>query len=393
MSDEEAVQILLDRRGTMYDPLIVDTFIRLHSITPRQEALKSRAHEVLDTIAHSRRPHRAETIVNTDEHTESANEMLSVYGLTAALAGHASIGDACDVIAKHLRRLIPAATCVFFIYDSRTDELKAEHVFGEGSSSISGLAIGVGQRLSGWVAANRHTICNSDAVLDLEELAWQPVRLRTCISTPLVSNDELIGVLSLYGSEHSFNEDHRRIIEVIASQIAHTFRRTIQLSASLRRDSLTGLPHAEQFDSLIASIAETDSLYQQHALLFIEIANLRYINGQYGRAVGDEVLRHVVRLARNELRIADILFRNSGDDFVAFLGATDRHTARLIAARIEESIGRNQLVVNGDITVVVEATVTAVATPYDGCGVRDLMTKATQRRSMRRLALDGPSIH
>src|ERR1041385_3643940 len=30
LSDEEALNILLDRRGSMYDPLIVDTFVTLH---------------------------------------------------------------------------------------------------------------------------------------------------------------------------------------------------------------------------------------------------------------------------------------------------------------------------------------------------------------------------
>src|SRR4029453_13300192 len=30
LSDEEAVQILLERRGSMYDPLVVDTFVRVH---------------------------------------------------------------------------------------------------------------------------------------------------------------------------------------------------------------------------------------------------------------------------------------------------------------------------------------------------------------------------
>ena len=30
LSDDEAMKIVMDRRGTMYDPLIVDTFVKIH---------------------------------------------------------------------------------------------------------------------------------------------------------------------------------------------------------------------------------------------------------------------------------------------------------------------------------------------------------------------------
>jgi diguanylate cyclase (GGDEF)-like protein/putative nucleotidyltransferase with HDIG domain len=394
LGDEEALRILLDRRGSMYDPLIVDTFIKIHSIPHEDEARTGPAHEVLNTIAHSRRAPRPERVVLIDEHSTSADEMLAVYDLTAALAGHATVADACDVIAKHLRRLIPSSTCAFFMYDHSADELRAEHVVGEASSLITGISVGVGQRVSGWVAANRQTICNSDAALDLEDLARSAPRLKTCISTPMVWADELIGVMTLYGTEHqSFNDDHRRIIEVVARQIAHTFRRAIELDSASRRDSLTGLPHAQQLEELIRSVAESESLDRRHALLFIDVANLKEINSEYGRAAGDDILQHVVRHVRAGLRIADILFRYSGDDFVAFLGATNSDTADAIAARIRDLISRNPALVNGGVTLSVEVSITAVASPHDGLGLKELFTVAKQRRSIQRTAYGGPSIH
>ena len=72
-----------------------------------------------------------------------------------------------------------------------------------------------------------------------------------------MSDDRLIGVLSLYSNElNGFNDDHRRIIEVVAGQIAHTFSRAIEFENSSRRDSVTGLPHLEQLATLIHSIYE-----------------------------------------------------------------------------------------------------------------------------------------
>jgi len=394
LPDQDAIRILLDRRGTMYDPLIVDTFVRIQQTTPQDSRIPDQASTVLKTIAHSRNTARIERREPADERTSSADEMLSVYGLTAALAGRASISDACDVIAKHLQRLIPSATCVFYMYDAKNDELRAEHVFGESAARIAGCCIGLGQRLSGWVGANRQTICNSDAALDLDGFIKPPLRFKNCLSTPLVSNDDLIGVVTLYGTDsHSFNDDHRRIIEVVARQIAHTFHRAIQLGSASRRDSLTGLPHAEQLEHLIASISDSEALDQRHSLLFIDVGNLKSINSEHGRAAGDEAIRHVVRHVRAGLRIADILFRNSGDDFVAFLGATDSHTADAVGARIRDLLKRNPAVVVGNTVIGIDTTVTAAASPTDGFGLRELLTVARQRRAVQRSPQDGPRVH
>jgi hypothetical protein len=60
----------------------------------------------------------------------------------------------------------------------------------------------LGDRLTGWVGANRETILNSDPGLDLGDVAeaWHP-RLRSCFATPLVWNDTLLGVLSVYSPD------------------------------------------------------------------------------------------------------------------------------------------------------------------------------------------------
>jgi putative methionine-R-sulfoxide reductase with GAF domain len=122
--------------------------------------------------------------------------------------------------------LIPATTCAFFVYDEQHDELFCAYSAGENSSHFADLTIVTGQRLSGWVAANRQTILNSDAALDLGEVAraLRPA-LRSCLSTPLVFEKKLIGVLTLYSTEtNAFNDEHLRLIEAIARQVAQPVR-------------------------------------------------------------------------------------------------------------------------------------------------------------------------
>jgi diguanylate cyclase (GGDEF)-like protein/putative nucleotidyltransferase with HDIG domain len=396
MSDEEALAILLQRRGSMYDPIVVDTFMKVHVRIPPELPRNGPPSEVLNTIAHSQRtPPAVPPPATLDEMTASADQMLTMYELARALAGHVKMTDAADVIAKHLRRLIPWSLFVFYVYEPASDEIVARHLVGEGTSIVRGLRIALGGRLSGWVAANRQTISNSDPSLDLGELASSHLQLKSCLSTALLSDDRLIGVLSLYSSElNGFNDDHRRIIEVVGTQIAHTFSRAIEFENSSRRDSVTGLPPLDQLATLIHSTYENGPhVTQRHALLFIDVLGLNKINMEYGRSFGDDVLRHVVRQTRAGLRVADILFRNTGDEFVAFLGVADADTTDVVARRIREAIIRHPVDIPGGAKLTVRTSVIAVSSPRDGASLQELLAVAKERSKLATATRGGPSIN
>jgi len=90
---------------------------------------------------------------------------------------------------------------------------------GDTQNALFGLTIPVGERVSGWVAANRQTAVNSDASLDLARIAqFLEPPLRSTISTALASDDRLIGVLTGYAcSEQAFSESHREVFEQVSS--------------------------------------------------------------------------------------------------------------------------------------------------------------------------------
>jgi len=393
LSDEDALKILIERRATMYDPLVVDTFVRVHkAIAPEQLDMGGATH-ALNEIASSRQQVLPEpTSAMLDEIAASADEMLTLYELATSLTGQVSLSDAGDVIAKHLRRLIPSVLTVFYILDENAGELEALHCVGEGSSLVRGTRIPLGQRLSGWVAANKQTIVNSDPVLDLGDVArGRSFRLKSCISTPFLKDERLAGVISLYSTGiNDFNDDHRRIIEVVARQITNTLIHAVEFDRSSRRDLLTGLPHLNQLDQLIRSRSEGEATHDSFALLFIDVVELKKFNQIHGRSGGDDVLRHVVQHARSGLRVADILFRHASDEFVAFLNATDHATATVVAARITERISENPLIVRG-ASVNVHTNVAVVCAPDDGTSVEALLTTARSR--LVRSAIDGPRVH
>jgi diguanylate cyclase (GGDEF)-like protein len=383
LSIEESLRILMDRRGSMYDPLMVDTFVRVHAEIAPEIAPTQLPGKALNEISGSTQNAAGTAgLPRLEEIAASSDEMLTLYELARALAGQASTSDTGDVIVKHLRRLIPFAQSVLFLYDSAADELEAKHATGDVSSVIKGLRIPLGQRLSGWVAANRQTIVNSDPTLDLGDAArTRTPRLRSSLSTPLTCNEQLIGVLTLYSEAiDGFNEDHRRVIEVVARQISHMLKGAAECEHTSRLDSITGLPNLHQLAQLLQSTGSDDlSVASELTLVFIDVVGLKDINAQHGRQAGDDVLRHVVRHTRTGLTVSDVLFRYGSDQFVALLNHTSLSAAKVVAERIHENIRENVLPSESGSSLTIQTIVTCVSAPRDGGSFRELMAVAQRR--------------
>ncbi len=276
LSSSDATRILLERRGKMYDPLVVDTFLQVHDqLIVDAVAMKPSADAELITL--STRP-----VNNLSTGTPpaglvdiaaSTEEMLVLYDLARGLLGRLDFFDAAEIIARHLRRIVPASTCVIFLYDVESDELVASHASGENAPQFTQLRIPRGQRLTGWVAANKQTILNSDPVLDLGESSRQSrSTLRSCLSTPLLSGSRLVGVLSVYATTtEAFSDDHRRLIEVISRQVSASILQATESDSTRPQPAMNqyGVPTRERVERFIA--AELDLTSAQTNLSIIHI--------------------------------------------------------------------------------------------------------------------------
>jgi diguanylate cyclase (GGDEF)-like protein/putative nucleotidyltransferase with HDIG domain len=382
LSDKDALRILAERRAKMYDPLVVDTFLKLHSdgglrmpATPIGSSFAAITGSSLPPVAPSEdRVNRLEDI------SASGEEMLALFELARGLSSQMSLSDVGDVLVKHLRRIVPSSLSVFYIYDVDTDELVSSYASGEHTGLVGGLRIPLGQRLTGWVCANSQTIRNSDPVLDLGESARAvSPRPRSCLSTPLLVGNSLVGVLSLYSASlDAFSDDHQRVVEVIAKQVgpvlqqALTFERTKQAAL---RDQLTGLPNFGQLELL--SRSQSSSTAVAMSLIYIDVNCLKEINAEHGRHAGDEALNHVVACARKHIRPTDVLFRYGSDEFVVVQFETDKILAAAMASRIRQAV-ESESAASG-LRARVKVSVGVSAMPEDGHSVESLVITAKQR--------------
>ena len=338
LSEKEAIKILLERRGTMYDPLVVDTFVRVHmKIAPQEDAATGSAALASITDGSHSVPSDGEQSKHLDEITASTEEMLTLFDLARDLAPTMHLIEAGDIVSKHLRRLVPYSLCVFFVYDITSDDLVAAHCAGDNASLLRGLRIGLGQRLSGWVAANRQSIRNSDPALDLGDAArsMRP-RPRSCLSTPLLTGKNLAGVLTLYSTaQNAFTEEHQRLLEVVGRQVAESLMRASDVdsaNAPGARDQLAGLPTAESLRQLLEAQAP-----QPTAVLVIQVSSPAPRRRLAAAPIGGDVFLSVVTAARRSLRPIDLLFRGAPDQLIVLMLQADRERAASVGAAIQKA--------------------------------------------------------
>jgi putative nucleotidyltransferase with HDIG domain len=379
LPDAEAIQILLQRRGSMYDPLVVDAFLDIYSeLVADQLSLSPEVslQAITDAsyVGHASEEEREPL----DNIAASADEMLTLFDLARGLNGQLTLQDAGDIIAKHLRRLVPCSTCVFFLYNVEADALVALHVTGDSASVLKDLRIGIGQRLSGWVAAHRKIIRNSDPVLDFGDTARTGTpRLRSCLSAPLVSQKRLVGVLSLYAANrNAFSEEHQRIVEAVSGQVSVIIENAAsrdRARSELLRDHVTGLPKVDRLRQMVEAEHEGAALGETYSLLLIEAFPLTHVTGT---PVGFDprMLTELVQTIRRGLRNSDVLFKHTDCQFVALLLNTATDVSCAVGCRIQSSL-RSRYDIIGDT----RTTVVAASTPGDGRSVDELLEVASSR--------------
>jgi len=74
------------------------------------------------------------------------------------------------------------------------------------------------------------------------------------------------------------------------------------------------------------------------AVIMIDVDYFKVINDTYGHPMGDEVLRHLARLLKLELRPSDVMARFGGEEFVLVLDGVNRADALRVAERVRARI-------------------------------------------------------
>ncbi|MBW2154946.1 MAG: diguanylate cyclase [Deltaproteobacteria bacterium] len=100
-------------------------------------------------------------------------------------------------------------------------------------------------------------------------------------------------------------------------------------------DKLTGLYNRAYFEHFLKlEIKRADRQKGQVALIMLDIDNFKQCNDTFGHLAGDEILKTLGRLIRENIREIDMAARYGGEEFSIVLPNTDKQGAITVASRI-----------------------------------------------------------
>jgi putative nucleotidyltransferase with HDIG domain len=221
LSDERAIEILRARKGTFYDPAVVDKFIELiPALRQDDEGTRDRVDAHLSVVAGLTR------IKSRDANRPEAREHAVPSGVDSLPP------EVRDLLDRHIGRIGGAHACLFK-YQVADNALVVAHATPRLREGVEHLNLRVGAGVSGWVAANRSTIRRAEPVLDLGELAGA-FALTWCASIPVFVRGDLFGVLTLYAADAAFSDDLVGAVGLIAQEVGLVIARDDAPAAQLQ---------------------------------------------------------------------------------------------------------------------------------------------------------------
>ena len=119
-----------------------------------------------------------------------------------------------------------------------------------------------------------------------------------------------------------------------------------------RTDFLTGaLNRRALYELSSAEIQRAKRHTRPFTLAYFDVDDFKAINDGFGHPVGDEVLRHIVEIARQHLRETDSIARLGGDEFAFLLPETDSAAAQSVVDKIRHLIQEDMVAQSWPVTL------------------------------------------
>jgi putative nucleotidyltransferase with HDIG domain len=321
LSDDAAIGILLQRRDTMYDPLVVDTFIHVHknigdnvdTFQPPQALV-----ELSRSIGDNRTPDRL------SQREWSDSKVVDLVGLSriaVALTNASSMSEAFALLSPHIRKAVGYDVCLALTHDMATDTLKVAYAEGVDYRVVATWSTAVGQRLSGWVAATKQCAVNSSPALDFDILI-DPVlsSLRSALVTPVSSGGSVVGVISFYSrTPNNYDALDKSCAQFAAAHLAGVF------AAVRERETVPS--RLQTADDIVRQLAGSADTVTYSVLL------ARSRDGRVQPAL-------IALLLRSSLRATDLPFTTNDGGVGCVLMGSQLDAARRVVERLQFELSK-----------------------------------------------------
>lgn len=167
--------------------------------------------------------------------------------------------------------------------------------------------------------------------------------IRFVAATKLTSQDNLLGILYVDDFvPRKMTEYERKTLNLFA-QIAGLALEKFKLIEENREmaitDGLTGLNNHRYFhERLSQEFGKAKRAGRPLSVLLVDVDYFKKYNDANGHLAGDEALKRIATLIRENIRIGDVAARYGGEEFAIILSEVDKETAKLVAERLRKAV-------------------------------------------------------
>ncbi len=123
----------------------------------------------------------------------------------------------------------------------------------------------------------------------------------------------------------------------------------VKLAYHASHDQLTNLVNRPEFENrLKQALHSTATQARQHVVMYLDLDQFKIVNDTCGHAAGDQLLRQVGALLKQQVREGDSLARLGGDEFGVLLENCPMHEAVRIADKLRQCIAEFRFVSEGN---------------------------------------------
>ena len=150
-----------------------------------------------------------------------------------------------------------------------------------------------------------------------------------------------------------------------------------ELIAQAETDPLTGLKNRQTLYRILKKTLELHSISSQSfTIALLDIDYFKKINDEYGHQVGDEALKHIANIIKNQIRESDIVFRYGGEEFLIIFSYNSLKSAIYLAEKLRLAIEQKQFILE-DLSINITASIgLSEYVPYLGKDYKSIISDA-----------------
>ena len=137
--------------------------------------------------------------------------------------------------------------------------------------------------------------------------------------------------------------------EILKATVAEQAVRIVHLEQLATTDELTQLANRRGFElELNRALSRAERQEEEGVLVYVDLDEFKPVNDTHGHAAGDDVLRQVAKVLRDNIREMDVVGRLGGDEFAVILTGTNREDGLVRAETLNQLLNQSSVLWNNE---------------------------------------------